>query len=60
MESHSIARLNVFENIPYICSYCNYLFEDPKDYKEHVSYHIKVCCYEIITDTLVLLCLFFP
>lgn len=29
-------------NIPYVCSYCNYLFEDAAAYKEHVSYHVKV------------------
>ncbi|KAK9746584.1 Zinc finger, C2H2 type [Popillia japonica] len=42
MQTHSTERLKMLENIPYICSYCNYLFEDAKDYKEHVSYHIKV------------------
>lgn len=28
--------------LPLICSYCNYTFDDPKAYKEHVSYHVKV------------------
>lgn len=29
-------------NIPLICSFCNYLFEDAGKYKEHVTHHIKV------------------
>lgn len=28
--------------LPLVCSYCKYLFDDRKAYKEHVSYHVKV------------------
>lgn len=29
-------------NLPLVCTYCNYTFEDTKAYREHVSYHVKV------------------
>lgn len=29
-------------DMPLVCSYCNYTFDDAKAHREHVSYHVKV------------------
>lgn len=46
MESHEkeeVANDASRNNVPLVCTYCNYTFEDAKLFKEHVSYHVKVC-----------------
>lgn len=44
MESHEKEEVTAGANreMPLICSYCNYTFEDAKEFREHVSYHVKV------------------
>nr|XP_022917734.1 zinc finger protein 236-like [Onthophagus taurus] len=43
LEKHSaIVDESDEEKLPYVCSYCNYVFEDSTKFKEHISHHIKI------------------